>query len=101
MMIISSILGKDDTATKHVNNYGNRIPKHIGEETSEEEEKKKDDELKTELHEAAFKIASYYVRVYDFMDKDIDDSISKKEIKDIYENFHWAMFPDKTPDAMA
>ena len=35
------------------------------------------------------------------MDKDIDDSISVNEIKDIYENFHWAMFPDYTAEAMA
>ena len=75
---------EEEPKPQFAKHYGNRIPSHPKDGLKDLEDKKNDG-LKTELHEAAFKIAHYYVRVFDFMDKNIDDYIDHAEISEIYE----------------
>ena len=50
--------------------------------------------LKTSLHEAAFKVAHFYVEIFDFADKNIDDIVGHGELLDIYEHYGWPKFDD-------
>jgi Ca2+-binding EF-hand superfamily protein len=56
--------------------------------------------LETELHEAAYKVAKYYVEMFEYMDKNIDDYIDVSELKEVYEKHHWAKPPELTVEQM-
>ena len=58
-------------------------------------------DMATELHEAAYKVAKYYVEIFDYADKNVDDKISSGEISEIIQMHNWPKYPEKTADQMA
>ena len=94
LLLLSTILAQEDSPVKPKiklggGGYGNRVPlrDHNVAVVAESPEENK---MKTELHTAAFKVAKYYVDMFEYMDKNIDDKISVDELMDVYEHHHWA-----------
>ena len=52
--------------------------------------------MATELHEAAYKVAKYYISIFKYADKNCDDVVSAQELGDIITNHNWPKYPEKT-----
>jgi len=48
-------------------------------------------EVQTEEEMAAYKLAMSYIKMFVFLDQDIDDLISVDELTVAYKNFKWPM----------
>ena len=66
----------------HQKKYTNRIPDHPTDRFKVKMGLGAKD-MATELHEAAYKVAKYYVEIFDYADRNVDDKISSGEISEI------------------